>query len=72
MTLVITGRGYAEDVDRESDPYTFTPDTIKIDMREQRREMRLRFESNTENGDYQTGSVMLSLATSDVRSTGNP
>ena len=41
-------------------------------MREQRREMRLRFESNTENGDYQTGSVLLSLTTGDVRSTGNP
>ena len=72
MTLVITGRGYAEDVNRESDPFTFTPNTIKIDMREQRREMRLRFESNTENGDYQTGSVLLSLTTGDVRSTGNP
>jgi hypothetical protein len=72
MTLVITGRGYAEDVNRESDPFTFTPNTIKIDIREQRREMRLRFESNTENGDYQTGSVLLSLTTGDVRSTGNP
>jgi len=72
MTVVVTGRGYAEDVNRESDPFTFAPNTLKIDMREQRLEMRLRFESNTENGDYQTGSVLLSLATSDVRSTGNP
>lgn len=72
MTVVVTGRGYAEDVNQESDPFTFTPSTLKIDMREQRREMRLRFESNTENGDYQTGSVLLSLTTGDVRSTGNP
>ena len=72
MTVVITGRGYAEDVNQESDPFTFAPNTLKIDMREQRREMRLRFESNTENGDYQTGSVLLSLTTGDVRSTGNP
>ena len=72
MTEVITGRGYAEDVNQESDPFTFAPNTLKIDMREQRREMRLRFESNTENGDYQTGSVLLSLTTGDVRSTGNP
>ena len=72
MTVVITGRGYAEDVNQESGPFTFTPNTLKIDMREQRREMRLRFESNTENGDYQTGSVLLSLTTGDVRSTGNP
>jgi hypothetical protein len=72
MTLVITGRGYAEDNDVESAPYRFTPSTIKIDMREQRREMRLRFSSNTQNGNYQTGSVMLSITTSDVRGTGNP
>jgi len=72
MTVVVTGQGYAEDVIVESDPYTFSPTTLKIDMREQRREMRLRFESNTFNGNYQTGRVLLSLTTGDVRSTGNP
>jgi hypothetical protein len=72
MTVVVTGQGYAEDVIVESDPYTFSPTTLKIDMREQRREMRLRFESNTFNGNYQTGRVILSLTTGDVRSTGNP
>jgi len=72
MTVVVTGEGYADDVAVESDPYTFSPNTLKIDMREQRREMRLRFESNTYNGTYQTGRVLLSLTTGDVRSTGNP
>jgi hypothetical protein len=72
MTVVVTGQGYAEDVIVESDPYTFSPNTLKIDMREQRREMRLRFQSNTYNGTYQTGRVLLSLTTGDVRSTGNP
>jgi len=72
MTVVVTGQGYAEDVIVESEPYTFSPTTLKVDMREQRREMRLRFESNTFNGDYQTGRVILSLTTGDVRSTGNP
>jgi hypothetical protein len=72
MTVVVTGQGYADDVIVESAPYTFSPNTLKIDMREQRREMRLRFESNTYNGDYQTGRVILSLTTGDVRSTGNP
>ena len=72
MTVVVTGEGYAEDVVVESDPYTFSPNTLKIDMREQRREMRLRFQSNTYNGTYQTGRVLLSLTTGDVRSTGNP
>jgi hypothetical protein len=72
MSVVVTGEGYADEATVDSAPYYFTPDTLKIDMREQRREMRLRFESNTENGDYQTGSVLLSLTTGDVRSTGNP
>lgn len=72
MTVVVTGEGYADDTAVESDPYTFSPNTLKIDMREQRREMRLRFESNTYNGTYQTGRVLLSLTTGDVRSTGNP
>jgi hypothetical protein len=72
MTVVVTGEGYADDVAVESDPYTFSPNTLKIDMREQRREMRLRFQSNTYNGTYQTGRVLLSLTTGDIRSTGNP
>jgi hypothetical protein len=41
-------------------------------MREQRREMRLRFGSNTFNGNYFMGKVLLSLDTGDVRGTGNP
>ena len=72
MTVTVTGKGYAEDVDVESPPFPFKPTTLKVDMREQRREMRLRFESNTYNGDYQTGKILLSLTTGDVRSTGNP
>ncbi len=72
MTVTVTGRGYADDVDVESDPFPFTPTTRKVDMREQRREMRLRFESNVFNGDYQSGRILLSLTTGDVRSTGNP
>ena len=72
MSVVVTGQGYADDTVVESDPYVFSPDTLKIDMREQRREMRLRFESNTAGGTYQTGRVLLSLTTGDVRGTGNP
>ena len=72
MYLVVTGKGYADDVDQESPQYTFNPDTLKVDMREQRREMRLRFGSNTVNGNYYMGKVLLSLDTGDVRGTGNP
>ena len=72
MTVRVTGKGYANDDDIVSDPYTFDETTLKIDMREQRRELRLKFESNTENGDYQMGRVLISVEGGDVRSTGNP
>jgi hypothetical protein len=72
MDVIVTGKGYADDTDVASSPYNFTSSTLKIDMREQRREMRLRFESNTYNGNYQMGNIMLSLDTGDVRGTGNP
>jgi hypothetical protein len=64
--------GYADDIDDPSDPYYFTDATLKVDMREQRREMRMRFGSNIANGNYYMGKVILSLDTGDVRSTGNP
>ena len=72
MSVVITGEGYAEESPVDSAPYVFSPNTLKVDMREQRREMRLRFESNVAGGTYQMGRVLLSLTTGDVRGTGNP
>jgi hypothetical protein len=72
MSVVVVGKGYADDVDQSSDPYYFDPDTLKVDMREQRRELRLHFESNVDGGTYQMGKVLVSMTTGDVRSTGNP
>lgn len=72
MTMVVTGKGYADDVDISSDPYLFSPTTLKIDLKEQRREMRLKFTSNVVNGDYFMGRVILNIETGDVRGTGNP
>ena len=71
MDVIVTGKGYADETDQPSLPYNFDPTTLKIDMREQRREMRLRFESNTFNGDYQVGKILLSLDVGDSRGTGN-
>jgi hypothetical protein len=67
MSLVVTGRPYAQSADATSGPYVFGPDTGKIDMKEQRREMRLRFVSNVVNGNYQLGKVLLSGDVGDVR-----
>jgi hypothetical protein len=67
MTVVVTGRPFAQSQDVDSDPYTFGPNTGKVDMREQRRELRLRFRSNVVGGDYQLGRLLLSAAIGDVR-----
>jgi hypothetical protein len=72
MNLFVTGKGYADDVDVTTGPYTYQPNTLKIDMREQRREMRLRFESNTTGGDYQLGKVLMLVEAGDERSTASP
>jgi hypothetical protein len=72
MNLYVTGQGYADDSEQISEPYVFDSTTLKIDMREQRRLLRLKFESNTFNGDYFMGKVLLSADQGDERSTGNP
>ena len=72
MTLTITGPSYANAPNDVSIPYTFSPTTLKIDMREQRREMRMRFGSNVAGGNYQLGDVLISADIGDERGTGNP
>jgi hypothetical protein len=59
MTLYVTGRPYAQSDDAQSVPYVFDSTTNKIDMKEQRREIRLKFISNEAGGDYQLGRVLL-------------
>ena len=71
--LFRSGKSYAQDAtDTVSDPYVFTPTTPKIDMREQRREMRIKFESNTVRGNYEAGQILISADFGDERGTGNP
>jgi hypothetical protein len=67
LSLYVTGRPYAQEQDLVSDPYPFTSTTGKIDMREQRRELRLKVVSNVANGDYQLGRILLSANIGDVR-----
>ena len=72
MSIIVTGKSYADDENQVSEPYVFDSTTLKIDMREQRREMRLKFVSNTVNGNYQMGNVLVSADIGDERGTGNP
>ena len=69
MNFYVNGKSYAQGADEISQAYPFEPNTPKIDMREQRREMRVRFESNVVRGDYQMGAVLLSADVGDVRGT---
>ena len=67
MSMYVTGRKFAQSEDDTTGPYVFSPDTGKIDLREQRRELRLKFESNVVDGDYQLGYLLLSADIGDVR-----
>jgi hypothetical protein len=67
MELYVTGRPFAQSEDYTSGPFPFSPDTGKIDLREQRRELRLKFVSNVAGGNYQLGKVLLNADVGDVR-----
>ena len=67
MELYVTGRPFAQSQDVTSSAYEFTSSTGKIDMREQRRELRLKFVSNVTGGNYQLGKLLLDADTGDVR-----
>ena len=67
MQCFVTGRPFAQATDQTSTAYNFTPTTNKIDMREQRRELRLRFVSNVQGGNYQLGKVIITADLGDVR-----
>jgi hypothetical protein len=67
MELYVTGRPFAQAQDQETGPYIFSPNTNKIDMKEQRRELRLKFVSNVVDGNYQLGYLLLNADIGDVR-----
>lgn len=67
LELYVVGRPYPDQPDKITGPYTFAPGTSKIDMKEQRRLLRLKFVSNVAGGDYQTGKIIVDADTGDVR-----
>jgi len=70
MEMYVTGRPFAQSEDKTTGPYPFEPGTTKIDLREQRRELRLKFVSNVSGGDFQMGKVIVSADLGDVRGYG--
>ena len=71
MEMYVTGRPFAQSEDETTGPYTFEPGTTKIDLREQRRELRLKFVSNVAGGDFQMGKVIVNADLGDTRGYGN-
>jgi hypothetical protein len=68
MELRVIQREFAQQNDTVSEPFTFNSHTGKIDMRKQGRQIRLKFTSNTLNGDFEMGRVILHTEPGDVRS----
>lgn len=72
MTVQITGRINARAPEVYSEPRTFvaepqTPEQQQVFFKEQRRELRFKFESNTVGGNYQMGQVIVHLEPADGR-----
>jgi len=68
MEVQVVQSEFAQNPDTTSEVFTFGPDTGKIDMRKQGRQIRLKFTSNTLNGNFEMGRVILHTEPGDVRS----
>ena len=68
MSLTILGRKFASgQYEETSGPYYFDQDTGKIDLRVEHRLVRLKFESNEINGNYEMGRNLITAEFGDER-----
>jgi hypothetical protein len=69
MTMTVLGRKFANGSAfiENSGPFTFSPQTGKIDMRVEHRLVRLKFESNTLGGNYEMGRLVITAEFGDER-----
>jgi hypothetical protein len=67
MAMTILGRKFARGDTETSGPFYFDPDTGKIDLRVEHREVRLKFESNILDGDFQMGRLLITAEYGDER-----
>jgi hypothetical protein len=67
MTLTVLGRKFARGDEEISTPFPFDPDTGKIDMRIEHREIRLQFSSDDINGNYEMGRLLITAELGDER-----
>jgi len=67
LNLTITGRKFARGNEEDSGPYVFTPETGKIDLRVEYREVQFKFESNQLDGNYEMGRLLITSEYGDER-----
>ena len=68
MSVSVLGYEFAQSPAEPETRYNFSEGTGKIDMREQRRHILLKFESNQLNGNYEAGKVIVHVEPGDNRS----
>ena len=67
MFMEIDGRKFARGPIENSGPFYFDPDTGKIDLRVEHREITLTFTSNDINGNYEMGRLLITAEYGDER-----
>lgn len=67
MELTVVGRPFANDGVTEKGPYVYSENAGKIDLRAEYRLLNLRFRSNTIDGDYEMGRVLITAELGDER-----
>lgn len=67
MAMTVLGRKFARGEQEQSGPFYFQPDQGKIDLRAEHREVRLKFESNTLDGNYEMGRILITSEYGDER-----
>lgn len=68
MNCYVIGHEFAQAPADEETSYIFGPSDGKIDMREQRRHIQLKFESNVLYGSFEAGKVIIHVEPGDNRS----
>lgn len=67
MTFSVTGEAFAQGAPNVVNDFSFGPSTPIVNVRQQRRYMRIKFASNAPGGDFQMGQPLLHLEPGDQR-----
>lgn len=67
MTMTVITKRFSKSSEQTEREFTFSPDTEKIDMKEQGRVIRLRFTSNSVGGFFEQGKVLIHTEPGDIR-----